>query len=190
MTTDKQVNLAQLQAEATALPSSTHTHGFVLAGSPTDANGIAPVGDALACVNTDGSHDDALCASAQTAYAAHVAHGPNPTRLVVASGAGTGASVVLHQPDPSMSTDVRLIADVTIGTTPTADANGHYPLVNVTFGTPYPMAPLGVMVDRVGANAVALGLVFSDSLATTGYTLIAQNAPVAGQTYRLSAALG
>jgi len=120
----------------------------------------------------------------------YVAPAPPPPTQVAAGSGVPGATVALHQPDPNMSTDIRGIVDVTVAEAPTADANGHYPLAAITFGTPWPAAPLGAMIDRVGANAVALGLVFSDALAATGFQIVAEKAPMTGQTYRLSYALG
>ena len=116
---------------------------------------------------------------------------PTPvTSVIPGSGTGSGATVLLHQSDPATSTDIRGVIDITVGASPIADSNGHYPLAVITFGTPYPIKPLGAMIDRVGANAVSLGLIFSDQLATAGFSIIAQSAPIAGQTYRISYALG
>lgn len=94
MTTDKQVNLGQLQAEAVALKGG---HRFFSMSGVAASSDISPAGNTLYCQASDGTLTE-VCATGQTAYAAHAAvatPAPDPLKpyrdaLATAAAADSG----------------------------------------------------------------------------------------------------
>lgn len=172
MLTDRAVNPGQLQAEALALSGSTHLE-LTLVGVAPDTDGICPAGGELLCSDTDGSSVTAEpCDFCKTAYDAHVAAAIAPRfRLLSATGAGATGAVA------SGSNDHLMAGTVTTGTSPSAGD-----LIAVTFGTPFPAAPL---VIQVGALNVAAGNLFAKNVTATGFTIATTATPAASTSYTL-----
>lgn len=182
MIANKAVDLNVLQAQAAALGGTHVGHSIAAYGSNPNYD--------LHCAGSDGAIIE-LCQTGQTALANYSP--ATTTQVTAGAGAGTGAPAPELLPgDPRMSTDVRGVVACGSGSAPTPDLNGHYELVKITFGTPYPMDPPGVLIQRIGSPALALGNITASIPTATGFSILCDVVPLANQalgTYRFSYAL-
>lgn len=166
MTPTKPINVEQLQTEAAALPSTTHTHGF---SYDSGAN-------LLWCAMAGARPTDPLCASGQTAYNAHVAVplSLTPTFLLLPA-AGVGATGQVS----SGSDDLLMAGTIHTGSVPSAGD-----VLAVTFGTPRAAVPLAI---AVGALNVQAGTLIAKNITAAGFTIATAAVPAANTTYTLYA---